>query len=62
MDYLLDIGLTNQDNTSHEYRSQNQIIEQFNRTLKFTYLSPKGKFANSFCAYKSITKLILIEP
>ena len=29
------IGLTNQDDISKEYRSQKQIIERFNRTLKY---------------------------
>lgn len=39
------IGLTNQDETSKEYRSQKQIIERFNRTLKHYYL-PKGGFTS----------------
>lgn len=46
------IGLTNQDDTSKKYRSQKQIIERHNRTLKH-YYRPKGGFssldnANSF--------------
>ena len=39
------IGLTNQDETSKEYRSQKQIIERFNRTLKY-YYHPKGGFTS----------------
>ena len=39
------IGLTNQDDISREYRSQKQIIERFNRTLKY-YYRPKGGFAS----------------
>ena len=39
------IGLTNQDATSKEYRSQKQIIERFNRTLKY-YYRPKGGFSS----------------
>lgn len=39
------IGLTNQDDISKEYRSQKQIIERFNRTLKY-YYKPKGGFTN----------------
>lgn len=39
------IGLTNQDDISKEYRSQKQIIERFNRTLKY-YYSPKGGFSS----------------
>ena len=39
------IGLTNQDDISKEYRSQKQIIERFNRTLKY-YYRPKGGFTN----------------
>ena len=39
------IGLTNQDDTSREYRSQKQIIERFNRTLKY-YYRPKGGFSS----------------
>lgn len=39
------IGLTNQDETSKEYRSQKQIIERFNRTLKY-YYRPKGGFTS----------------
>ena len=39
------IGLTNQDDTSKEYRSQKQIIERFNRTLKY-YYRPKGGFSS----------------
>lgn len=39
------IGLTNQDDISKEYRSQKQIIERFNRTLKY-YYRPKGGFAS----------------
>ena len=39
------IGLTNQDETSKEYRSQKQIIERFNRTLKH-YYRPKGGFTS----------------
>lgn len=39
------IGLTNQDDTSKEYRSEKQIIERFNRTLKY-YYRPKGGFTS----------------
>lgn len=39
------IGLTNQDDTSKEYRSQKQIIERFNRTLKY-YYRPKVAFTS----------------
>ena len=39
------IGLTNQDDTSKEYRSQKQIIERHNRTLKY-YYRPKGGFSS----------------
>ena len=39
------IGLTNQDDTSREYRSQKQIIERHNRTLKY-YYRPKGGFSS----------------
>ena len=39
------IGLTNLDDTSKEYRSEKQIIERFNRTLKF-YYRPKGGFTS----------------
>ena len=39
------IGLTNQDDISKEYRSQKQIIERFNRTLKY-YYRPKGGFTD----------------
>ena len=39
------IGLTNQDDTSKEYRSEKQIIERFNRTLKH-YYRPKGGFSS----------------
>ena len=39
------IGLTNKDETSKEYRSQKQIIERFNRTLKY-YYRPKGGFTS----------------
>lgn len=39
------IGLTNLDETSKEYRSQKQIIERFNRTLKY-YYRPKGGFSS----------------
>ena len=39
------IGLTNQDDISKEYRSQKQIIERFNRTLKH-YYRPKGGFTS----------------
>lgn len=31
------IGLTNQDDISRQYRSRKQIIERFNRTLKYYY-------------------------
>ena len=37
------IGLSNKDDISKEYRSQKQIIERLNRTLKF-YYRPKGGF------------------
>ena len=39
------IGLTNQDDISKEYRSQKQIIERHNRTLKYHY-RPKGGFSS----------------
>lgn len=39
------IGLTNQDETSKKYRSQKQIIERHNRTLKY-YYRPKGGFTS----------------
>ena len=39
------IGLTNQDDISKEYRSDKQIIERFNRTLKY-YYRPKGGFSS----------------
>ncbi len=39
------IGLTNQDDISREYRSEKQIIERHNRTLKY-YYRPKGGFAS----------------
>ena len=39
------IGLTNKDDTSKEYRSQKQIIERHNRTLKY-YYRPKGGFTS----------------
>ena len=39
------IGLTNRDETSKEYRSQKQIIERFNRTLKY-YYKPTGGFTS----------------
>ena len=39
------IGLTNLDETSKEYRSQKQIIERHNRTLKY-YYRPKGGFCS----------------
>ena len=39
------IGLTNQDDTSKKYRSQKQIIERHNRTLKH-YYRPKGGFSS----------------
>ena len=39
------IGLTNQDDISKEYRSQKQIIERHNRTLKY-YYRPKGGFTS----------------
>lgn len=39
------IGLTNQDDTSKQYRSEKQIIERFNRTLKY-YYRPKGGFTS----------------
>lgn len=39
------IGLTNQDDTSKQYRSQKQIIERHNRTLKH-YYRPKGGFTS----------------
>ena len=39
------IGLTNKDEVSKEYRSQKQIIERHNRTLKY-YYRPKGGFTS----------------
>lgn len=39
------IGLKNQDDISKEYRSQKQIIERHNRTLKY-YYRPKGGFGS----------------
>lgn len=39
------IGLTNRDETSKKYRSQKQIIERFNRTLKY-YYRPKCGFTS----------------
>ena len=39
------IGLSNKDDTSREYRSQKQIIERLNRTLKYFY-RPKGGFSS----------------
>ncbi len=39
------IGLTNKDEVSKEYRSQKQIIERHNRTLKY-YYRPKGGFSS----------------
>lgn len=39
------IGLTNLDDTSKKYRSQKQIIERHNRTLKY-YYRPKGGFTS----------------
>lgn len=39
------IGLSNKDDTSKEYRSQKQIIERLNRTLKYHY-RPKGGFGS----------------
>ena len=39
------IGLTNKDETSKQYRSQKQIIERHNRTLKY-YYKPKGGFTS----------------
>lgn len=39
------IGLTNQNDISKEYRSQKQIIERHNRTLKY-YYRPKGGFTS----------------
>ena len=39
------IGLTNQDDISKEYRSEKQIIERHNRTLKY-YYRPKGGFTS----------------
>ena len=59
------IGLTNIDDVSKEYRSQKQIIERFNRTLKH-YYRPKGGFtsldnANSymvlFATYNNFLRL-----
>ena len=59
------IGLTNKDDVSKEYRSQKQIIERFNRTLKH-YYRPKGGFtsldnANSymvlFATYNNFLRL-----
>lgn len=37
------IGLSNKDDISKEYRSQKQIVERLNRTLKYHY-KPKGGF------------------
>ena len=39
------IGLSNIDDISKEYRSQKQIIERLNRTLKYHY-RPKGGFGS----------------
>ena len=39
------IGLTNLDDTSKQYRSEKQIIERHNRTLKY-YYRPKNGFAS----------------
>lgn len=39
------IGLTNLDDVSKKYRSQKQIIERHNRTLKY-YYRPKGGFSS----------------
>ena len=39
------IGLTNKDEVSKEYRSQKQIIERHNRTLKY-YYRPKDGFTS----------------
>ena len=39
------IGLSNIDDTSKKYRSQKQIIERFNRTLKY-YYRPKNGFSS----------------
>lgn len=39
------IGLTNKDDISKEYRSEKQIIERHNRTLKY-YYRPKGGFTS----------------
>ena len=39
------IGLSNKDNISKEYRSEKQIIERLNRTLKY-YYRPKGGFGS----------------
>ena len=39
------IGLTNKDEVSKEYRSEKQIIERHNRTLKY-YYRPKGGFTS----------------
>ena len=39
------IGLSNKDDISKEYRSQKQIIERLNRTLKYFY-RPKGGFGS----------------
>ena len=39
------IGLTNLDDISKQYRSEKQIIERFNRTLKYFY-RPKGGFSS----------------
>lgn len=39
------IGLTNQDDISKQYRSEKQIIERHNRTLKY-YYRPKGGFSS----------------
>ena len=39
------IGLSNIDDVSKKYRSQKQIIERFNRTLKY-YYRPKNGFSS----------------
>ncbi len=39
------IGLTNQDDISKKYRSEKQIIERLNRTLKY-YYRPKNGFSS----------------
>lgn len=39
------VGLTNQDDISKQYRSEKQIIERHNRTLKYHY-RPKGGFSS----------------